>query len=187
MLKSKTWKHLALVLTTDQPSNPCKKPNDVGTESFLNTAKRHNTTKPTYSTYGKRVVTQKVFSCPLSNLWPLVSFATDPLTRSGCGQSPSWTSSSAWTRWRNQSVPQLSCYPAWQRFPWTNHLHNTTDCKRVLCHTVSTGCSKWPSRGSSNMSEVQLEVYLSRQGLFWACSFPAQPCYMCTVIIHSEI
>lgn len=69
--------------------------------------------------------------------------------RSACGQSPSLTSSSAWTRWRNLSGPQPPCYPAWRRFPWTKHHHCTSDGKRFLVTTpsVSTGPAEAPPTG----------------------------------------
>lgn len=67
----------------------------------------------------------------VSELWPLVS---DPWMRSGCGPSPSWTSSSDWTRWRNPSGRRPTCYPMCQRFPWTNlprSLHASRHSQRV--------------------------------------------------------
>lgn len=123
-----------------------------------------------------------------SDLWCLV---VDLWMRRDCGQWPSWTSSSAWTRWRNPSRPQPSSHLLCQMFPWTNQQHRATREEGFLLVKVSMVCSSSPGGGFSNMSEVQMEkpaikhtslkVYLSRQGLFWACSLPAQPCYMCTV------
>ena len=53
-------------------------------------------------------------------------FLPDFWMRRRCDRSPSWTSSSAWTRWRRLSRPQPSCYPARRTSPWTKHQHRTT-------------------------------------------------------------
>lgn len=68
-------------------------------------------------------------------VWPLVP---DLWTRSDCGQSPSWTSSLGWTRWRNPSRPQPSCHPVCQRFPWTNHRRHTLSAVCVPARQAET-------------------------------------------------
>lgn len=77
-------------------------------------------------------------------LWHLMSPASDLWMRSGCGQSPSWTSSSAWTRWRNLSERQPPCYPVCRMFPWTKHLLCTTDGKQSLLFCPQCVPPRWP-------------------------------------------
>lgn len=111
--------------------------------------------------------------------------------RSGCGRSLSWTSSSAWTRWRNLSGPQPPCYPVWQRFPWTKHQHHTTGGKCCLLthvHRVFQLTKQrllhhvWGAVGQVSRqqdSHIFPKLYLSRQSVSWACSFLGQPHSMC--------
>lgn len=103
-------------------------------------------------------------------VWPLLP---DLWTRSGCGLSHSWTSSSGWTRWRNPSRPRPSCNPVRQRFPWTDHRRHTASALCASARQIETRV-----RGAKG------HMFSSRQGSFWACSFPAQPCYKCTVPVN---
>lgn len=88
--------------------------------------------------------------------------------RSACGQSPSWTSCSAWTRWRNLSGPQPPCYPVWRRFPWTKHQHCTTDGKRCLLTTQSVStrpaeaptCQRCSWKSHSKRSYLSLSLFM---------------------------
>lgn len=82
--------------------------------------------------------------------------------RSGCGQLPSWTSSLAWTRWRNLSGPQPLFYPACQTFPWTKHQNcSPSQTGNIFSSLSSTTHSYLSSRISSNMSQVQLIDFLT--------------------------
>lgn len=116
----------------------------------------------------------RAFASFLTDPWPFVSFAPDLWVRSGCGRLPSWTSSLAWTKWRNLSGPRPPCCPVCQRFPWTKDQQK----QWAAAQQAETGQAN--TQGTQDSHIFLYLIYPDR--LFCACTVSANP----TTCIHSQ-